>query len=160
MKAPTPKKPAAKKKKTGSPTKRTPAVIRRILSGLSKGTPLTVLCDSPDMPTHGLVRAWSAKDADLSVNIAHAREVGFDRIAHDALRIADTTEEGIEECEKEWGTEIKRADMLGHRRLRVETRLKLLAKWDPKRYGERLDIDHSGSIDIVAVIGGNEESRE
>jgi hypothetical protein len=32
--------------------------------------------------------------------------------------------------------------------LRIETRLKLLAKWDPKRYGERL---HS---EVTGVDGG------
>jgi hypothetical protein len=34
--------------------------------------------------------------------------------------------------------------MLGHRRLQVETRLKLLAKWDPKRHGERIATEISG----------------
>ena len=27
--------------------------------------------------------------------------------------------------------------MLGHRKLQIETRLKLLAKWNPKKYGDR-----------------------
>jgi hypothetical protein len=51
---------------------------------------------------------------------------------------------GIEEVTKEWGTEISRRDMLGHRKLQIETRLKLLAKWDPKRYGERMATEISG----------------
>ena len=33
-------------------------------------------------------------------------------------------------------------DMLGHRNLQIETRLKLLAKWNPKKYGER--VAHEG----------------
>ena len=28
--------------------------------------------------------------------------------------------------------------MLGHRKLQIETRLKLLAKWNPKKYGDRV----------------------
>ena len=34
--------------------------------------------------------------------------------------------------------------MLGHRKLQVETRLKLLAKWDPKRYGDLMRQEISG----------------
>ncbi|MNU09652.1 hypothetical protein D3C72_2563420 [compost metagenome] len=34
--------------------------------------------------------------------------------------------------------------MLGHRRLQVETRLKLLAKWHPKKYGEKVTAEHTG----------------
>ena len=31
------------------------------------------------------------------------------------------------------------------RRVRIETRLKLLAKWDPKRYGDRLQAELTGA---------------
>ena len=54
------------------------------------------------------------------------------------MRIADTPVVGEETTEKANGdTETRKGDMLGHRKLQIETRLKLLAKWDPKRYGER-----------------------
>jgi hypothetical protein len=33
--------------------------------------------------------------------------------------------------------------MIEHRKLRIETRLKLLAKWNPKKYGDRLDIGNA-----------------
>ena len=33
------------------------------------------------------------------------------------------------------------AEHIQRSKLRVETRLKLLAKWDPKRYGERQQVD-------------------
>ena len=39
--------------------------------------------------------------------------------------------------------------MLGHRKLQVETRLKLLAKWDPKRYGEKLAL--GGADDLPPI---------
>jgi hypothetical protein len=35
---------------------------------------------------------------------------------------------------------IKKVDMLGHRKLQVETRLKLLAKFNPKKYGDALKL--------------------
>jgi len=148
-------KKAAKKKPTGRPSKRTPAVISKILAGLSEGTPLTVICSPVAMPATRTVADWMEQDADFSAAIARARDAGFDRIALDALRIADTPLEGIEVEETvqadgegdETPSErkIRRKDMLGHRKLQVETRLKLLAKWDPKRYGDRIAQEITGA---------------
>jgi hypothetical protein len=44
--------------------------------------------------------------------------------------------------------------MLGHRKLQIETRLKLLAKWDPKRYGDKLSLsgDKENPIHIEAKV--------
>ncbi|HEX7260758.1 MAG TPA: hypothetical protein VF258_03000 [Luteolibacter sp.] len=131
-------------KKQGRPSKRTPEIIERILAGLSRGTPLSILCEPDDMPGITTVWEWQKSDTALSESIARAREAGFDRIAQDALAIADTPVEGIERTDTPDGPRIKRGDMLGHRRLQVETRLKLLAKWDPKRYGDKITQEISG----------------
>ena len=141
------KAPSAKKAGTrprGRPTKRTPKIIAAILEGLSMGTPLTLICEPEAMPAPNTVWDWQQKDRAFSDAIAHARASGFDRIAWDALRIADTPVIGVEITVKPTGDEVRKADMLGHRRLQVESRLKLLAKWDPKRYGEKITQEHSG----------------
>jgi hypothetical protein len=41
------------------------------------------------------------------------------------------------------------SEWISRSKLRVETRLKLLAKWDPKRYGDRLNLDHSGEMKVT-----------
>lgn len=127
------------KKVMGRPTKRTPEIIEAILSGLSKGTPLTVTCRNYGI-SDKIVRNWMKEDEELSSDISRARELGFDAIAAEALAIADTPIIGEEITESEDGFQIKKSDMLGHRKLQVETRLKLLAKWDPKRYGDKPEI--------------------
>jgi len=38
--------------------------------------------------------------------------------------------------------------MIEHRKLRIDTRLKLLAKWNPKKYGDKQAIEHSGEINV------------
>lgn len=131
------------KKVIGRPTKRTQEIVDNIISGLSEGTPLTVICRECGI-SDTIVRNWMKDDEQLSCAIARARDVGFDVIALDALRIADTPLEGIEHTDTPDGPRIKRADMLGHRKLQVETRLKLLAKWDPKRYGDMMRQEISG----------------
>lgn len=124
-----------KKAKIGRPSKRTPEVIERIMSGLSQGTPLTIICEPDDMPETRTVYDWLNADEALSAQFARAREAGFDRIALDALAIADDGSQDTIETEK---GAIPDKEWIMRSKLRVETRLKLLAKWDPKRYGERL----------------------
>jgi len=115
--------------------------IATIVAGLEKGTPMTVLCAGEGMPGYTTFWEWCQADESLSEDIARAREKGHDQIALDALAIADevTEQDTIETAHgpipnKEW---------LMRSKLRVETRLKLLAKWDPKRYGEM--IKHAGA---------------
>jgi hypothetical protein len=93
----------------------------------------------------------------FSEAIARARDAGWDKIALDALRISDTTEDGETIVEKPDGIEVRRADMLGHRKLRVETRLKLLAKWSPKKYGERTHLEHSGKVGLESLVADDSE---
>lgn len=109
--------------------------ISKVLAGLREGTPLTIICDGEGMPCDNTVRDWAESDAELAADIARAREAGFDRIALDALDIADETSRDTVKGEN--GEERPNSEWITRSRLRVDTRLKLLAKWDPKRYGDR-----------------------
>jgi hypothetical protein len=122
----------------------TPELADEIVERVSQGEPLAQVCRDEHMPGLRTVYDWMDRDDALSARIARARVVGYDMIAVDAMRIADTVIEGVETEETENGIKVKRGDMLGHRKLQVETRLKLLAKWDPKRYGERVAHDVGG----------------
>ena len=136
------------KKSVGRPSSYDPATVDQIIERVSNGEPLAAVCRDIGL---GLTTwyDWVAAREGISESIARAREAGFDMIAADALRIADTPLEGTETEESENGLKIKKGDMLGHRKLQIETRLKLLAKWDPKRYGEKMAI--GGADDLPAI---------
>lgn len=151
----TAKKTVARKR--GRASTFTPAVARAIIEKLSRGVPMAEICRAPNMPAVRTVSEWQAKRDDFAASIARARLDGFDRIAADCLRIADTQAQGEVRKKGPNGLEVTSADMLGHRKLQIETRLKLLAKWDPKRYGEKIDIEHTGSVDVEITIGGDAE---
>ena len=127
----------------GRPSKRTPEIEEQIIAALSEGTPLAEVCRQEGMPHPTTVRDWMAADEAFSLAIARAREDGEDRIAADCLRIADTPLLGqtVRSSDKD-GQVITEEDMLGHRKLQIETRLKLLAKWNPRKWGERVAVDH------------------
>lgn len=118
-------------------------IKEEICERIANGEPLRAICREQGMPGWVTVYNWREADKAFDERIAHSRILGFDAIAEEALEIANTPVMGQTVTSKEWGDEIKTEDMLGHRKLQIETRLKLLAKWDPKRYGDR--VDHTSS---------------
>ena len=122
-------KPAPRK--TGRPSKYTEELAAEIAQRLSDGEPLRQICRDAHMPHWTNIYEWMARDQDLSVRIARAREIGQDAIAEEIYR------EMMLEPERE---ERGRIDP-GYVQLikaRAEIKLKLLAKWNPKRYGDRV----------------------
>ena len=147
---------ALKPKKIGRPSKYSPAVAQEICEGLAEGTPLREICRRDHMPEWRTVYDWMARDEALSTAIAHARDIGYDKMAEECLQIADTPVEGRKIVETDDGKVMyTREDMLGHRKLQIETRLKLLAKFNPKKYGDRAilagDADNPLQINIQAT---------
>lgn len=134
------------KRKVGRPSKCTPAVVQEICERLSKGEPLAVICRDDHMPDPATAWRWQRDLVEVSQAIARAREDGFDAIAAETLTIADDDHrdwqavytDGVITDIKVDGEHIQRS------KLRIDTRLKLLAKWDPKRYGEKLSTEITG----------------
>lgn len=89
-------------------------------------------------------------DPDFATRFARARERGADAIAQEALEIADTPVEGVrKEIGGKDGPKEIYEDMLGHRKLQVETRLKLLAKWFPQKYGDKTEHTINGPVGVT-----------
>lgn len=101
-------------------------IIDEIVEGLSVGTPLRELCRMPGMPSWRTVYDWISADADTATRIAHARELGYEALAEQTLDIADNTMAISEHVQKS--------------KLRIDTRLKLLACWSPARYGNKATV--------------------
>jgi len=138
----TPENAAEASKPTGRPSKYSPEIARVICEQLSEGVPLRQICrENAGFPAWRTVYDWMGRDEALSASIARARDIGYDAIAEECLQIADTVELGQKQVMTDEGAATTVEDMLGHRRLRIETRLKLLAKFHPTKYGDRVAIE-------------------
>jgi predicted secreted protein len=124
------------------PSTFTEEIAEEICERLSEGEPLRQICRDDRMPAWRTVYAWKAANPDFDARIARAREAGFDAIAHECLEIADET--AFDTIQGENGDRAN-SEWISRSKLRVETRLKLLAKWDPKRYGDKITQEHTGA---------------
>ena len=106
------------------------------------------------MPDRSTVVGWVVDDREgFASQYARAKAVGIDEIVDEAIEIADTPVPGVIETDKQNKdgtpfTEVRRADMIEHRRLQVDTRKWYAAKLAPKLYGDRLqhaDTDVEGN---------------
>lgn len=147
--------------KRGRPTTFDGAISLEICARIADGEPLRAICRDEGMPPWRTVYAWMEANEEFSARIARARIIGREAILEDTLLIANETEEGIRLEKSESGVKEVREDMLGHRKLKIETRFKLLAKWDPAKYGEKIQQEHSGTLSLAQLIEtASKESNE
>lgn len=120
-------------------SKYTDELAEEICTRIANGEPLRAICRDDHMPNWTTVYAWINADPELAQRIARARELGADAIAEDTINIIDTPPERVN---TPMGSKID-PGYVQWQKNRVEQRLKLLSKWQPKKYGER--VDHTSS---------------
>lgn len=119
----------------GRPSKFSEKVVEAICERLSKGEPLAQICRDEGMPAYRTVRDWEDVHDGVSAAIARAREAGEDALAADCLTIADDATGDFRMGER--GLMVD-SDHIQRSKLRIDTRLKLLAKWNPRKWGDRV----------------------
>ena len=113
----------------GRPTGYSEAIAELICDAISEGGALYRLCEErPDFPAERTVYRWLDTHPGFAQKYARARELQQDREADKIVVIADE------------------ADDAAIARLRIDSRKWRAAKMAPKKYGDRLDLNHSGSI--------------
>lgn len=150
------KKPGPPKGSGGRPSKYTKEIAEEIVQRLSEGEPLRQICRSDNMPEWRTIYDWMARDSELSAAIARARELGQDAIAEDILRELQDEPERIL---SEGGGRID-SGYVQLLRTRADIKLKLLAKWNPKRYGDRVALAGDAEAPVVVQTQTAEEVRE
>lgn len=133
----------------GRPSTFSQEIADEISSRLSKGEPLAKICRDEHMPDASTVGRWKEGREAFSLAIARAREEGFDVIALECLEIADETSFDTLAVKDGYAAN---TEWISRSKLRVETRLKLLAKWDPKRYGDALRLGGEGEDGAITVV--------
>jgi hypothetical protein len=106
-----------------------------IVAQIADGVPLRVICRQPGMPTWRTVYNWIDADAEFAKRMEAARQLGCEAIAQEILEIADDKK-----------GEVQRD------KLRVDARLKLLAKWHPTRYGDKVTLAGDAENPLTVTV--------
>ncbi len=150
----------AKTKKTGRPTKYTLALAVSICERLSSGESLTSICSAEGMPKRTTVVGWQGQHDGFSTLYARARVAYADAIFDEAIEIAD-------DSSGDRTTRTKNGEVIGvvdheniqRARLRVETRMKAAAKINPAKYGDKLDVNMSGELNVAHLSDAKLNAR-
>lgn len=120
-----------------------------IIDWISAGKTLREWCRQAGNPSFRTVYDWLDKDDDFASRFAHARDTGHDVIAQECFEIADEQPPTIEGRTD--------AGYVAWQKNRIWTRTQLLAKWNPKKYGDKIDLKHSGSVGLNISINLGDE---
>jgi hypothetical protein len=118
------------------------------LDWISDGKTLRAFCRLKGKPAWRTIYHWLDKDPEFLARIAHARDMGADAIAEECLEIIDA-------MPMQTGGDNPRMDSahVAWSKNRIEARLKLLSKWNPKKYGDKVGLNHEGGINLVVSTG-------
>jgi hypothetical protein len=112
-----------------------PGEVFRLLTDGDKPLTLNQIAKKWRVPKGRFVEWYTVEHADLYDS---ALKVLADELAHGALERADGATEGD----------------VAPRKLQVDTRLKLIEKWDRARYGAQVKVDHGGAVAVDAGLLG------
>ena len=135
--AATPPKASEAPKKTGRPSKHTPELAAEICHRISTGEPLLQICKDERMPERRTVYDWLERIDGLSAQFARAREEGCDAMAEQSLAIMDGEPLAVFD---EAGNKRYDSGSIAWNKNRAEHRLKLLACWNPAKYGSKVAV--------------------
>jgi hypothetical protein len=119
-----------------------PALVHAIFRRLAKGEYLELICEEPDMPEADTLMKWITVNG-LSRTFAQARAQGIDAKFAELERLADSATEDTAQAV----------------RLQVDTRKWMLSKLKPEKYGDKLAIEHSGTISFSTMPDTEVNSR-
>jgi hypothetical protein len=150
-------------KQGGRPSKYSERLAATICGRISCGESLKAVCRDPAMPMASTVFLWLSKDEAFRDQYSLAMQSRSDAQAEEILEIADTPMIGEKVVDSdENGVTTTREDMLGHRRLQIDTRKWLMARMLPKKYGDKIEQNHIGAplVTRIELVDGEWGERQ
>lgn len=95
-------------------------------------------------PSRTTLYEWIRNDAHIAEMYDKARAAGFDVMAEKCVKIA------AEEVDKIEGK--RDPAHVAHKKLQIDTHIKLLGKWAPKRYGDRTELRGNPDEPVVVSV--------
>lgn len=143
----TPDQEQATEPSMGRPSDYSPELADEICAEVAEGKSMRTICRRDDMPGMATVFRWLRQHADFREQYARAKEDAADAMAEDILEISDDSNEDWEtRTNSRTGEEyeVVNPETAARARLRVDSRKWLMAKLQPKKYGDKIDMTSGG----------------
>ena len=112
-----------------------PEVVAELLDRIADGASLRTVCAQDDMPSRQSWRRWMREHPELRDQYAHARADRASARADEIVEIADDEDIPVES-----------------RKVRIDARKWEASKLDRASYGDRQQVEHSGSLSLGDAI--------
>lgn len=119
----------------GRPTKFNQEIADQICERLANGESLARICKDENMPGYSTVRRWEDENEKFRAISMRGRRDGTHFMADECLEIADNPTLDPQD-----------------KRVRIDTRLRLIGKWNAKEYGDKLDLNHGVTEEMAEVM--------
>ena len=142
------KKPTRKGNGPGSPY--SPEVIDEFLARLVEGGSIGSVCRDPEMPSTQAVAYWLQHNPAFREKYEAARVVQADILFDNLLDIADDSAEDW--TTNEDGERRLNGEAVARSRLRIDARKWILSKLIPKKYGDKIEVNHTHKVSLSDAI--------
>jgi hypothetical protein len=129
------------------------SIFKSIISDIENGASLRCCLRKDKMPSSSTFFIWLEEDENKSKQYARATELRAENMFEDILSIVD--ENTNDTITLEDGKEIVNNDVIQRARLRMDARKWMLAKMNPKKYGDKVQQEHSGEVTQNIISLGN-----
>ena len=124
-----------------------PKVGDQICTKISEGASLRSILRNDKMPSRPTFYKWIRASETFANQYARACEDRADAIFDDMFDIADDASNDMTR-DAETGQERLNSEHVQRSRLRIDTRKWALARMAPKKYGDKMDVNHGGNLSI------------
>lgn len=134
--------------------KRTPELAKTLCQRIAKGESLLKICREERMPSRDFVYDWLREDTEFRDMYVRAREDQAETMLEEILAIADDAKRDTRIERDKQGREIEVSDneWIQRSKLRVDARKWAMSKLAPKKYGDKIGVEHSGSVELAGAL--------
>lgn len=118
----------------GRPSEYNTFTAEAVCELLANGVPLARIARMDEMPSYTTLKKWQREVPEFASLSARAKEDGTHYLGEDSLRIADDLEIDPQ-----------------HKKIMIDTRLRLIGKWNSRAYGDKIETVHSGEVEIKQI---------
>lgn len=135
--------------KKGRPSIYSDELAEQICERIANGMSMREITRADDMPGMSTVFRWLADNLNFREQYARAKEAQAEYLAEELLEISDDGSNDWMERKNAEGELVGwnvNGEAIQRSKLRVDARKWLMSKMLPKKYGDKIDINHSGAM--------------